>query len=228
MTTLSVSTDNIAIDNSGAITRGGYKWETNIVGYANKGWTREKVDLKGNQLQGDVFVPMAFTTQWMEPPAANFGIGGVKASIYPMIRLYDLWTTKELTDDFIKDELLHLTDPYIFGIGRPNLAATEEDDGEYNQLILGRARTFVPDTAINSIQLGFNRLIDDTMLGSSAVVGARTLYYTRAYYVYLNSTDGSQFMDMPSQRSNLTGEFVKAADLEHLQTIASNKGVGGW
>jgi len=231
MVQLSVNTDNIAISSLGVLQRGGLNWDTLTVGGAHKGWNQQRIDLTGTAKRELVFVPLALNTQWMEPPAAWFGSpGDVKESVFPMIRLFDLFTTKPLTEQFITDELLHLTDPYIFGIGAPSTlySGVDDDDGEFDQLILGRARTFTRDTGVMSKGLGFNRMIQDTTIGSGSAVASRFLYYTRAYYVYLNGGDTEQFMDMPSQRALITGEFISPNELERFQTIAQNKGVGGW
>jgi len=232
MTQLSVNTDNIALKSDGTITRGSIGWETNVVAWAMKGWNRQVIDITGRTMQGEVFVPLAMNTQWMEPPAAYFGTVALSTRApHPMIRVFDLFTTKPLTDKFITDELLHLTDPYIFGIGFTNLPTpdSEDADGEFEQLILGRARTYVPDSSIDDPGTGFCRLVDDTRVGSGAAVAQHKIYYTRAYYTTFDTTDVKQFLDLPSQRALLSGSFVKPSnDLETFQQIAQNKGVGGW
>lgn len=230
MVLLSVNTDNIAIDDNGALVRGGQGWETTSVSWAHKGWNRQEIDLTGMAMQGNIFVPMAMGTQWLEPPAAWFDHRDLNGAPFPMIRVFDFWTTKPLTDDFIIDECLHLTDPYIFGIGDVNTLSTSSmtDDANFEQLVFGRARTFVPEEGLTVKALGFQRLIDDTWLGAGSPVGQNTLYYTRCYYTTLTNGQTDQFMDMPSQRATIQGEFVKAGEIETFQTIAQNKGVGGW
>jgi len=232
MTQLSCMTDNIALDSAGAVTRGGMSWRTSATssGFC-KGWTTQEIDLKGRTMRDEVFIPMAMSTQWLEPPKAWFGTAGSgDEATYPFIRIYDVFTTKPLSEEFIQDELLHLTDPYVFGIGQlnsinPNM---EADDGEFEQLILGRARTYIPDSTISAIQLGILRVADDNMIGSGSPIGSRKIYYTRAYFTTMKPAYSASFMDMPSQRALITGQFIQPEELERLQVIAQNKGVGGW
>lgn len=178
-----------------------------IVGNQLQFYFRQELSLEGINAEELAIFPGAWDVQEIELPFGYPLIGRVdgnenKGAVQQHIIVHDIWTTQEISNDNIMNELFSSSGPGLAPgfLDVPQGAGSISRYFDYEQVIAGRSREFV-EPGKDTSSLGTSPVvrytkINDQTWGMGSPVASNTIHHIRAIRLYIDT--GSSGLPAPA------------------------------
>jgi len=184
--------------------------QVQLVGNQLQFYFRQEISLAGMTAEELALFPGAWDVQEIELPFGYPLIGRVAGAnnagaLQQHIIVHDIWTTQEISDDNIMNELFSSSGPGLAPgfLDVPQGSASISRYLDYTQVIAGRSREFVEPgrdaSSLGPISVSRYPKVNDQTWGMGTPVASDTIHHIRAIRLYMDT--GASGLPAPADPS---------------------------